>query len=79
MKSLNALSRWFLASFRLALGLIFFLARLSKAAHSGAGMQDFFVQHGLPGYSFTCGVLEVLAACSRPGLFYAGGGAPPGH
>jgi uncharacterized membrane protein YphA (DoxX/SURF4 family) len=61
MKSLNALQPVGLLVLRLALGLIFFSHGYPKLAHSGAGMQDFFVQHGLPGYFvYIAGVLEVF-------------------
>src|SRR5437899_8052326 len=63
MKSLNSLQPVGLLVLRLALGLIFFTHGYPKLAHSGAGMQGFFVQHGLPGYFFyISGVLEVFGA-----------------
>ena len=63
MKSLNSLQAVGLLVLRLALGLIFFTHGYPKLAHSGAGMQGFFVQHGLPGYFFyISGVLEVFGA-----------------
>src|SRR5712691_262279 len=61
MKSLNALQPLGLVALRLALGLIFFSHGYPKLAHSGAGMQSFFVDHGLPGYFvYIAGVLEVF-------------------
>ena len=61
MKSLNSLQPVGLLVLRLALGLIFLSHGYPKLAHSGAGMQDFFVQHGLPGYFvYIAGVLEVF-------------------
>ena len=46
---------------RLSLALIFFTHGYPKLAHAGAGMQGFFVQHGLPGYFvYVSGVLEVF-------------------
>src|SRR5271169_3075246 len=61
MKSLNALQPLGLLVLRLSLGLIFFTHGYPKLAHGGAGMQGFFVQHGLPGYFvYISGVLEVF-------------------
>src|SRR5438445_13293965 len=63
MKSLNSLQPVGLLVLRLALGLIFFSHGYPKLAHSGAGMQGFFVEHGLPGYFvYIAGVLEVFGA-----------------
>jgi putative oxidoreductase len=63
MKTLNALQPVGLLVLRLALGLIFFTHGYPKLAHSSAGMQGFFVQHGLPGYFvYVSGVLEVFGA-----------------
>src|SRR5713226_7993768 len=63
MKSLNSFQPLGLLAFRLALGLIFFSHGYPKLAHSSAGMQGFFVQHGLPGYFvYIAGVLEVFGA-----------------
>ena len=61
MKSLNTLQPLGLLVLRVSLGLIFFAHGYPKLAHSGAGMQGFFVQHGLPGYFvYVSGVLEVF-------------------
>lgn len=61
MKSLNSFQPVGLLAFRIALGLIFFSHGYPKLAYSGAGMQAFFVQHGLPGYFvYISGVLEVF-------------------
>ena len=61
MKSLNALQPLGLLVLRVSLGIIFFSHGYPKLAHSGAGMQGFFVQHGLPGYFvYVSGVLEVF-------------------
>src|SRR5258708_8245943 len=61
MKSLNALQPVGLLLLRLALGLIFFTHGYPKLAPCGAGMQSFFVDHGLPGYFvYIAGVLEVF-------------------
>lgn len=63
MKSLNSLQPLGLVVLRVALGLIFFSHGYPKLAHSGAGMQGFFVQHGLPGYFvYISGVMEVFGA-----------------
>jgi len=63
MKSLNSLQPVGLLVLRLSLGLIFFSHGYPKLAHAGAGMQGFFVQHGLPGYFvYISGVLEVFGA-----------------
>jgi putative oxidoreductase len=61
VKSFNSLQPLGLLLLRIALGLIFFSHGYPKLAHSGAGMQTFFVQHGLPGYFvYISGVLEVF-------------------
>ena len=61
MKSLNSLQPLGLLALRIALGLIFFSHGYPKLAHQSAGMQGFFVQHGLPGYFvYIAGVLEVF-------------------
>src|SRR5712664_1271185 len=61
MKSLNSLQPVGLLALRLALGIIFFSHGYPKLAHQGAGMQGFFVQHGLPGYFvYVAGALEVF-------------------
>lgn len=63
MKSLNSLQPLGLLVLRVALGLIFFSHGYPKLAHSAAGMQSFFVEHGLPGYFvYISGVLEVFGA-----------------
>ena len=61
MRSLNSLQPVGLLALRLALGIIFFSHGYPKLAHQGAGMQGFFVQHGLPGnFVYIAGVLEVF-------------------
>src|SRR5216683_2356424 len=61
MKSFNSLQPVGLLALRLALGIIFFSHGYPKLAHQGAGMQGFFVQHGLPGnFVYIAGVLEVF-------------------
>src|SRR5260370_31744267 len=63
MKFLNTLQPVGLLVLRVAFGLIFFSHGYPKLAYSGAGMQSFFVQHGLPGYFvYISGVLEVFGA-----------------
>ena len=61
MKALSALQPVALLVLRIALGVIFFTHGYPKLAHQGAGMQGFFVQHGLPGYFvYVAGALEVF-------------------
>ena len=61
MKSLNSLQPLGLLVLRVSLALIFFSHGYPKLAHQGAGMQGFFVQHGLPGnFVYIAGVLEVF-------------------
>jgi len=74
MKSLNGLQPLGLLILRLSLGLIFFTHGYPKLAHSGSGMQGFFIQHGLPGYFvFVSGVLEVFGGVLLAlGLFTRG-------
>lgn len=61
MKSLNALQPLGLLVLRVSLGIIFFSHGYPKLAHADAGMQGFFVAHGLPGYFvYVAGVLEVF-------------------
>jgi putative oxidoreductase len=63
MKSLNSLQPLGLLLLRVALALVFFSHGYPKLAHSGAGLQGFFVQHGLPGYFvYVSGVLEVFGS-----------------
>ena len=61
MKSFDTLQPLGLLILRLTLALVFFTHGYPKLAHGGAGMQQFFVQHGLPGYFvYVAGVLEVF-------------------
>ena len=61
MKSLNVLQPLGLLVLRAALGIVFFSHGYPKLVHFGAGMQGFFIQHGLPGYFvYISGVLEVF-------------------
>ena len=63
MKSLNSLQPLGLLILRVSLALIFFSHGYPKLAHAGAGMQGFFVQHGMPGYFvYISGVMEVFGA-----------------
>jgi putative oxidoreductase len=63
MKFLNALQPLGLLILRLSLALIFFSHGYPKITHTAAGMQAFFVEHGLPGYFvYVSGVLEVFGA-----------------
>src|SRR5260370_10037540 len=74
MKSLNSLQPLGVLVLRVVLGLIFFSHGYPKLAHSGAGMQGFFVEHGLPGYFvYIAGVLEVFGGILLAlGLFTRG-------
>ena len=74
MKLLNSLQPLGLLILRLSLWLTFFTHGYPKLAHSGAGMQAFFVQHGMPGYFvYVAGVLEVFGgALLVLGLFTRG-------
>jgi putative oxidoreductase len=63
MKSLNRLQPLGLLALRIALGIIFFAHGYPKIAHRSSGMQEFFLQHGLPGYFvYISGVLEVFGS-----------------
>ncbi len=63
MKFLNSLQPFGLLALRIALGVIFLSHGYPKLAHlrGGAQMQNFFVEHGLPGYFlYISGVLETF-------------------
>jgi putative oxidoreductase len=61
MKSLNSLQPLALLCLRVALGIIFLTHGYPKLAKAGAGMQSFFVQHGLPGYFvYVAGIIETF-------------------
>jgi len=61
MKTLSGLQPLGLLLLRVALGIIFIYHGYPKLLHQGAGMQGFFVQHGLPGYFvYVAGILEVF-------------------
>lgn len=61
MKAFNALQPLGLLLLRVALAIIFIYHGYPKIAHAGGGMQEFFVQHGLPGYFvYIAGVLETF-------------------
>ena len=60
MKILSALQPLALLLLRVALGVIFITHGYPKLVH-GAGMQSFFIEHGLPGYFlYIAGVLELF-------------------
>jgi putative oxidoreductase len=60
MKNLSSLQPLGLLLLRAALGIIFITHGYPKLAH-GAGMQHFFIEHGLPGYFlYVAGVLELF-------------------
>jgi putative oxidoreductase len=60
VKTLNSLQPLGLFLLRAALGIIFITHGYPKLAH-GAGMQRFFIEHGLPGYFlYVAGVLELF-------------------
>lgn len=60
MKILSSLQPLGLLLLRAALGIIFITHGYPKLAH-GAGMQRFFIEHGLPGYFlYVAGVLELF-------------------
>ncbi len=65
MKFLDSFRPIGLLLLRIALGVIFFSHGYPKLAHlrGGAQMQNFFVEHGLPGYFlYISGVLEVFGS-----------------
>lgn len=60
MKTLSSLQPLALLLLRIALGIIFITHGYPKLVH-GAGMQSFFIEHGLPGYFlYISGVLELF-------------------
>jgi putative oxidoreductase len=63
VKFLDSLRPFGLLALRIALGIIFIVHGYPKLAHlrGGAQMQNFFVEHGLPGYFlYISGVLETF-------------------
>jgi len=69
MKFLNALQPLGLAILRLALALIFVFHGYPKLVRVDAGMREFFMQHGFPGYFVgLAGILE----CAGAGLLTLG-------
>jgi len=61
MKSLSSLQPLGLLLLRVAIGVVFVYHGYPKLLHQGAGMQGFFVQHGLPGYFvYISGIIEVF-------------------
>lgn len=69
MKFLNALQPLGLLVMRLALAVVFIFHGYPKLVRADAGMRDFFLQHGFPGYFVgLAGILECLGG----GLLIAG-------
>lgn len=63
MKFLNGLQPLALLVLRVCLGIIFVYHGYPKLVHANAGMQEFFVMHGLPGYLVpVAGILESFGA-----------------
>jgi len=59
MKFLNGLQPLGLLVLRVCLGIIFVYHGYPKLVHANAGMSEFFVMHGLPGYLVpVAGILE---------------------
>lgn len=73
MKSLNALQPLGLLLLRCALAIIFIYHGYPKLAHPGGG-QQFYIQHGLPGYFlYISGVVELFGGLLLAvGLFTRG-------
>lgn len=73
MKLLNRLQPIAVMALRIALGIIFMYHGYPKLGHlrGGAQMQDFFIEHGLPGYfAYIAGVIEMFGgALVLLGLF----------
>ncbi len=69
MKFLNGLQPLGLAILRVALALIFVFHGYPKLVRADAGMREFFMQHGLPGYFVgLAGIIE----CVGGGLLLVG-------
>ena len=63
MKFLNGLQPLALLVLRVCLAIIFVYHGYPKLVHANAGMREFFVMHGLPGYLVTvAGILEGFGA-----------------
>jgi putative oxidoreductase len=61
VKRLDSLQPFALLLLRAALGIIFISHGYPKLFRSGTGMQQFFIQHGLPGWMlYVSGVLELF-------------------
>ena len=61
MKSLARLQPLALLILRIAVGIVFLFHGYPKLAHSGAGLQAAFVDHGLPAYFvYVSGILETF-------------------
>ena len=70
MKFLNGLQPLGLVILRLALALIFVFHGYPKLVRADAGMREFFMQHGFPGYFVgLAGILECLSGLLVIGLF----------
>jgi putative oxidoreductase len=63
MKFLNGVQPLALLVLRVCLAIIFVYHGYPKLVHANAGMREFFVMHGLPGYLVTvAGILEGFGA-----------------
>jgi putative oxidoreductase len=63
MKFLNGVQPLALLVLRFCLGIIFVYHGYPKLVHANAGMREFFVMHGLPGYLvIVAGILEAFGA-----------------
>jgi putative oxidoreductase len=61
VKSLGRLQPLALLILRIVLGIIFLFHGYPKLAHSGAGLQEAFVEHGLPAYfMYVSGMIETF-------------------
>jgi putative oxidoreductase len=69
VKFLNNVRPLALLVLRIVLGIVFLYHGYPKLAHSGAGMQGAFVEHGLPAYFvYVAGILETFGGL----LFFLG-------
>ena len=63
MRFLNALQPLGMLTLRLALAVVFVFHGYPKLVRADAGMRDFFLQHGFPGYFVgLAGILECLGS-----------------
>lgn len=61
VRFLNRLRPLALLTLRISLGIILLFHGYPKLAHSGAGMQGAFVEHGLPAYfAYLAGIIETF-------------------